>query len=211
VTALLGDASLVMLDGTWITTNERADRAASVILEFFEIGHQKGPFQGRQASSVTTALFTDIVGHTAMMSRLGDARGREILREHERITREILGDHDGTEVKSMGDGFVASFSSVASAIDCAIALQRAFSAHEDIAIRVGLNAGEPIAEDGDLFGVAVILASRICARAEAGEILIPEPVRHLLAGKSYTYTDRGEFIPKGFDDAVRLFEVRWQD
>ena len=81
----------------------------------------------------------------------------------------------------------------------------------DIAIRVGINAGEPIAEDGDLFGATVILASRICAQAGAGEILIPEPVRHLLAGKSFVYADRGEFLPKGFEDAVRLFEVRWQE
>jgi class 3 adenylate cyclase len=61
-----------------------------------------------------------------------------------------------------------------------------------------------------LFGQAVILASRICAQAGPGEILIPEPVRHLLAGKSHTFAGRGEFVPKGFDDAVRLYEVRWQ-
>jgi adenylate cyclase len=100
---------------------------------------------------------------------------------------------------------------VASAIDCAIDLQRAFSSGGDVAIRVGLNAGEPIAEDGDLFGAAVILASRICAKASAGEILIPEPVRHLLSGKSYAYADRGETMFKGFEDAVRLYEVRWRD
>jgi adenylate cyclase len=76
---------------------------------------------------------------------------------------------------------------------------------------VGLNAGEPIAEEGDLFGATVILASRIAAQAGAGEILIPEPVRHLLAGKSFVFADRGEFVPKGFDDTVRLYEVRWRE
>src|SRR4029079_4825933 len=111
--------------------------------------------------------------------------------------------------------FMASFSSVTSALDCAIALQRAFFARahapEPIAIRVGLNAGEPIEEDGDLLGATVILASRIAAKAGAGEILIPEPVRHLLSGKSYVYADRGETVLKGFEDAVRLYEVRWRE
>ena len=104
-----------------------------------------------------------------MMQRLGDARGRDVLREHERITRETLRHHSGAEIKTMGDGFMASFGSVTSALECAIALQQAFAAHtesmpEALHVRVGLNAGEPIQEDGDLFGATVILASRICAR-----------------------------------------------
>jgi class 3 adenylate cyclase len=186
-----------------------------------------------EPSAFRTVLFTDLVGHTEMMSRLGDERGRDVLREHERITREVLKAHDGTEIKTMGDGFMASFGSVTRAVECAIALQRAFDAWnnrasgvgrepvlseseatldpgEALHVRVGLNAGEPIAEDGDLFGATVILASRIAAQAGAGEILIPEPVRHLLAGKAFSFADRGEFIPKGFDDAVRLFEVKWR-
>jgi class 3 adenylate cyclase len=164
-----------------------------------------------------TVLFTDIVGHTEMMQRLGDAKGRDVLREHERITRDLLKQHGGAEVKTMGDGFMASFGSVTSAMECAIALQRAFHGQnqepgtENLHVRVGLNAGEPIEEDGDLFGATVILASRIAAKAGAGEILIPEPVRHLLSGKSFAFADRGEFVPKGFDDAVRLYEVRWQE
>jgi class 3 adenylate cyclase len=168
----------------------------------------------RVSGGFRTILFTDIVGHTAMMQRLGDASGRDVLREHERLTRETLRAHGGAEVKTMGDGFMASFASVAAAVECAIALQRGFAeplaGGETVQIRVGLNAGEPIEEDGDLFGAMVILASRVCARADAGEILIPEPVRHLLAGKSYVYADRGETMLKGFEDAVRLYEVRWQ-
>jgi class 3 adenylate cyclase len=168
------------------------------------------------ASGVRTVLFTDIVGHTEMMRRLGDAKGRDVLREHERITRELLKEYAGAEVKTMGDGFMASFGSVTKAMDCAIALQRAFAAHttsmpEPLHVRVGLNAGEPIEEDGDLFGSTVILASRIAAKAGAGEILIPEPLRHLLSGKSYVYADRGETDLKGFEDAVRLYEVRWRE
>ena len=113
----------------------------------------------RAAGGVTTVLVTDLVGHTEMMQRLGDAKGREVLREHERITRDLLKEHGGAEVKTMGDGFMASFGSVTQAVDCAIALQRAFASNtasragEPLQVRVGLNAGEPIEEDGDLFGI----------------------------------------------------------
>jgi class 3 adenylate cyclase len=168
------------------------------------------------APALRTVLFTDLVQHSEMMQRLGDDRGRELLREHERITRETLRRHGGQEVKSMGDGFMASFGSVTRAVECAIELQRAFAGWNAAAsaerpplhVRVGLNAGEPIEDDGDLFGATVILAARICAQADGGEVLIPEPVRHLLAGKGFVFSDRGEFAPKGFDDAVRLYSLR---
>jgi class 3 adenylate cyclase/pimeloyl-ACP methyl ester carboxylesterase len=174
---------------------------------------EEHPGQGAQLKIV---LFTDIVGHTEMMQRLGDAKGRDVLREHERITRDLLKEHGGAEVKTMGDGFMASFASVTKAMDCAIALQRAFAAHtesmpEPLHVRVGLNAGEPIEEDGDLFGATVIMASRIAAKAGAGEILVPDTVRGLLSGKGFMFGDRGEFIPKGFDEGVRLWDVRWTE
>jgi class 3 adenylate cyclase len=190
---------------------------SGMIRQLMGSAEKESPSGPRPAPGGTrTVLFTDIVGHTEMMQRLGDAKGRDVLREHERITRETLKAHGGAEVKTMGDGFMASFGSVTSAMECAIALQRAFAAHTDsmpepLHVRVGLNAGEPIEEDGDLFGATVILASRIAAKAGAGEILIPEPVRHLLSGKTFTFSDRGEYEMKGFDDAVRLHEVRWQE
>ena len=160
-----------------------------------------------------TVLFTDVVGHTEMMSRLGDEKGREVLREHERITREALRAHGGSEVKTMGDGFMASFSSVTRAVECAIALQRAFAEPEGepLSIRIGLNAGEPIEEEGDLFGAAVILAARIAAKAEGGEILASDVVRGLCAGKGFLFADTGEVTIKGFEEPVRLFAVRWSD
>jgi class 3 adenylate cyclase len=209
---LIPDAHLVMLDGK---ESDDLDHLLSAMADFLGDGAAAAappPLPG----AFRTILFTDIVGHTEMMQRLGDAKGRDVLREHERITRETLKAHGGAEVKTMGDGFMASFGSVTSAMECAIALQRAFAAHtesmpEPLHVRVGLNAGEPIEEGGDLFGATVILASRIAAKADAGEILIPEPVRHLLSGKSFVFSDHGEFAMKGFDDAVRLYEVRWQE
>ncbi|MEX0682892.1 MAG: adenylate/guanylate cyclase domain-containing protein [Dehalococcoidia bacterium] len=163
-------------------------------------------------SAFRAVLFTDLVGHTEMMSRLGDDRGRDVLREHERITREVLKANGGTEVKTMGDGFMASFGSVTKAVECAVALQRAFAEHvgEALNVRVGLNAGEPIEEDGDLFGATVILASRIAAKAAGGEILVADTVRGLCSGKGFLFADRGEFVAKGFEEPVRVYQVSWR-
>ena len=208
------NARLALIPGAsgWYTLGNGLE----LMQRFLAEGQPKPDPAPASLSPFRTVLFTDLVRHSEMMSRLGDERGREVLREHERITREALLTHGGAEIKTMGDGFMASFASVTQAMDCAIALQRAFALHTDTAdeplsVRVGLNAGEPIAEEGDLFGATVILAARIAAKAEGGEILIPEPVRHLLAGKSFTFADRGEFAMKGFDDAVRLYEVRWRE
>ena len=158
-----------------------------------------------------TILFTDIEGHTAMMQRLGDNRGREILRRHERLTREQLQAHGGTEVKTLGDGFMASFVSAQQALECAIGLQRAFLADvgEILRVRVGINAGEPIAEDDDLFGASVIAAARIAAQAAGGEVLVSNVVRELVAGKGFHFADRGAAALRGLDEPVRLFELRW--
>jgi class 3 adenylate cyclase len=173
------------------------------------------------AGVLRTILFTDVEGSTELTDRLGDAKARELLREHEQVVREALKAHDGTEVKTMGDGFMASFSSATKALECAIAMQRAFSernesANEPIKVRIGLNAGEPIAEDdpggrGDLFGASVNRAARIAAMAQGGEILVANVVRELTEGKEFMFGDRGETALRGFDDPVRLFEVRWQD
>ncbi len=168
------------------------------------------------SSPFRTILFTDIVGHTQMMQRLGDAKGRDVLREHERITREVLKAHGGTEVKTMGDGFLASFGSVTKAVECAIALQKGFAewnagGPEPLHVRVGLSAGEPIEEEGDLFGSTVILASRIASAAKGGEILAADVVQGLCSGKPFAFSDRGEQSLRGFENPLRLFEVSWRD
>ncbi len=173
-----------------------------------------------QLGAMRAILFTDIVGHTEMMQRLGDAKGRDVLREHERITRETLVAHGGAEVKAMGDGFMAWFPSAAAAVGCAVDLQKGFGAWNDdgdvakassLQVRVGLNAGEPIEEDGDLFGTSVIAASRICAQAGGGEIVVSDVVRQLVAGKGFLFADRGVVGLKGFEDPVQLWEVRWAE
>ncbi|HEU4760106.1 MAG TPA: adenylate/guanylate cyclase domain-containing protein [Dehalococcoidia bacterium] len=223
------NARLVALKGTVNYPGLGDTQAiADAIIEFLNEGREKA--QAAAAGDtlaghvVRTILFTDVVGHTAMMRRLGDAGGREVLREHERITREVLKEHGGAEVKTMGDGFMASFASVTGALECAIDLQRAFGDYsasvgaqhaaplrEPIQIRIGLNAGEPIEDEGDLFGEMVILAARIAAQAEGGEVLASLAVRELCAGKGFLFADRGEMVMRGFEDPVRVFQVRWQD
>jgi class 3 adenylate cyclase len=162
-------------------------------------------------------LFTDLVEHTQMMAALGDQRGREVLREHERITREVLAEHGGTEVKAMGDGFLASFHSVTNAVECAVSLQLRIEKHNagaceatpSLSVRIGVNAGEPIEEDGDLFGATVILAARIADAAAGGEILVSNSIRELSAGKQFRFVDRGTFAAKGYEESVRIWSVDW--
>jgi class 3 adenylate cyclase len=101
-------------------------------------------------------------------------------------------------------------------VECAVTLQRALAEHsktadEPIVVRMGLHAGEPIAEEGDLFGSSVILAARIAAQAGGGEILTSNVVRELCSGKPFVFSDRGEHTMKGFDEAVRVYEIGWQD
>ena len=213
----IADARLVVLEGAsqapWIGDTEAALR---VIDDFLGEGEKTVAGAERpEAGAFRTILFTDVEGSTALTQRLGDAKAREVLRTHERMVRQVLKEHRGTEVKTMGDGFMASFSSATRALECAIAMQRAFAQHnesaeEPIRVRVGLNAGEPIAEEEDLFGTAVIVAARIAAKAEGGEILTANVVRELAAGKGFLFSDRGDVVLRGFEDPVRLYEVVWE-
>jgi class 3 adenylate cyclase len=210
------DARLIVLEGTSLNPSQDDTEAVlAAIDEFLGEGEEASAAGVREAGAFRTVLFTDVEGSTALTQRLGDAKARELLREHERMVREALKSHGGSEVKTMGDGFMASFSSATKALECAIAMQRAFAEHnesadEPILVRVGLNAGEPIAEEDDLFGTAVNLAARICSHADAGQILAPIVVRELAAGKQFMFADLGETELRGFEDPVRMYEVKWQ-
>ena len=215
--SLIPHARLAILEGTALMPYlEDMEAVATAINEFLGEGEEAASgVEPTAPGAFRTVLFTDIEGSTAMTQRLGDARARDVMREHERIVRECLRAHGGSEVKTMGDGFMASFGSATKALECAIAIQRAFAEHnesapEPILVRVGLNAGEPIAEDEDLFGTAVNLAARIAAKAGGGEIQASDVVRQLVAGKDFLFSDRGDTELRGFEDPVRLFELRWQ-
>ncbi len=216
IASAIPDARLTLLEGASGTPFGGGDMeaVATAIDEFLGEGEEAA---ARAApSGLVTILFTDVEGSTALTQRLGDAKAREVLRQHERTVREALKTHGGSELKTMGDGFMASFSSATRALECAIAMQRAFAAHnksaeEPILVRVGMNAGEPIAEEKDLFGTAVIEAARIAGAAKGGEILASNVVRELAKGKDFLFADRGEVALRGFDEPVRLYEVRWQE
>ncbi len=212
------NARLVLLEGVSGLSAPGASEAVLTAIEDFlgEGEEAETGDEGLSANIVHTILFTDVEGSTVLTQHLGDAKARDLLREHERTVRGALKAHGGSEVKTMGDGFMASFSSATKALECAIAVQRAFaqrneSAEEPILVRVGLNAGEPIAEDDDLFGTAVNMAARICSQAEAGQILAPIVVRELAAGKQFMFADLGETELRGFEDPVRLYELRWRE
>ena len=219
IAAGISNAQLVIVDEDEHIISGSAEASRAAIKEFLGVGAKADSAEKR--GRFQTILFTDVEGSTALTERLGDAKARELLREHESITRDALSEHGGAEVKTMGDGFMASFSSATGALECAIALQRAFDKRNagaqqatPLRIRIGLNAGEPIAEDdpggrGDLFGTAVNMAARIASKAEGGEILASNVVRELVAGKGFLFNDRGETELRGFEDPVRVFEVRW--
>lgn len=136
-------------------------------------------------------LLTDMEGSTALTERLGDAGAQKVLSAHNARIRECLARRSGAEIKHTGDGIMASFPSAAAAIECAVDIQSAFALASEtdggtlIRLRVGLNAGEPVAEEGDLFGTAVQTAARIAGRARPGQILVSDVVRQLVAGKGF--------------------------
>ena len=119
-------------------------------------------------------------------------------------------------MKALGDGFMASFGSAQRALECAVAIQQGVTlgltalAGPDLRIRIGINAGEPIAEDDDLFGASVVAAARIASQAQGGQILAADVVRQLVTGKGFLFSDRGEHALRGLDDPVRVWELRWE-
>lgn len=168
-------------------------------------------------SGLRTILFTDMESSTAITQRLGDAGAMEIIRRHDTVIRDALKAHSGREVKHTGDGIMASFGSATGALNCAIAVQRAFAARNEqnpdtpIRVRIGLTAGEPVLENQDLFGASVQLAGRICDCAKPSEILVANVLRELCIGKGFLFADSGEVELRGFEDPVRLYEVRWRE
>jgi class 3 adenylate cyclase len=168
-----------------------------------------------EETAFRSILFTDIEGSTALTQKLGDAKAMQVLRRHDDIVREALREADGSEVKHTGDGIMASFTSASRAVGCAVAIQKQLADHksrqdeEALSVRIGLSAGEPVTEGGDLFGAVVQLAARLCAHAEPGGILTSTAVRDLSIGKGFVFIDQGEVALRGFVEPVRPYAVQW--
>ena len=212
--ALIPGARLVPLEGKNhipLPSEPEIEQFAQAVEEF--MAEDESETKAPAPSGLVTILFTDIEGSTSLTQRLGDAGAQELLRTHNAIVRDALKAQDGAEIKHTGDGIMASFATASKALACATAIQTAFAernetAEEPINVRIGLNAGEPVAEDEDLFGTAVQLAARVCAHAEPGTILASNVVRELSAGKGFLFSDQGDVVLRGFEDPVRLYEVR---
>jgi class 3 adenylate cyclase len=169
------------------------------------------------ATGTVTLLFTDFVGSTELMDRLGDDAGDRLRREHFAILREAAGEHGGQEVKSLGDGLMLAFPSALGGVACAVTMQRRTAGFKDEAggeamgLRIGLNAGEVISAEDDYFGTPVVVAKRLCDRAGAGQALLSDVVRSLVGSRGeYRFASLGALQLKGFTDPVMTFELIWR-
>ena len=158
-----------------------------------------------------TIMFTDLVDFTTRTSRLGDAAAMELLRVHDTIVSGAIASHGGRLVKHTGDGMMASFDLPASAVQAAAGVQSSMREHraanpgQEIHIRVGIASGEPIEQDGDLFGTSVQLAARLCSLAKPDGVLAAEAVYSAPGAHQGLLEPRGAFSPKGFDTPVQAF------
>ncbi len=168
-----------------------------------------GASLGADGARFRTILFTDLAASTATTQRLGDSASQDLVRAHNEIVRPALAAHDGYEIKHTGDGIMAWFPAASNALDCAQAIQHAVTdlANPDLGVKIGLNAGEPIAEEDDLYGTAVQIAARVTDQAAAGEIVCTNVMRELVAGKSYMFSEREPAALKGVEEPVRLFTL----
>jgi len=177
--------------------------------EVLDLGGKTSP------DGAVTLVFSDVEGSTELMERLGEHRWLAVMRDHNAIVRNLTYSHEGTVVKSQGDGFMLAFSSAHAALRCAIEVERMFADHppdspEAIKVRIGAHSGFVIAEAEDFYGRNVVLAARIADRAEGGEILVSA------TAKQYTETDpslvfdyRGKFRLKGLVGEHEVYALRW--
>ena len=155
---------------------------------------------------LATVMFTDIVGSTGRATQLGDAKWRELLEAEQHAVRVELERHRGREIKSTGDGFLATFDGPARAVRCGQAIVESLR-RIGLETRVGLHSGEVEVMGTDVGGIAVHIASRVGSLASAGEVLVSETVKGIVAGSGLHFEDRGERELKGVPDRWRLFAV----
>jgi class 3 adenylate cyclase len=160
-----------------------------------------------------TILFSDIENSTVLTERLGDERWLEVLRSHNGVFRDRLRAHRGFEVKSQGDGFMLVFPDPSGALRCALEIQRELASRTEtnpdapIRVRMGLHTGEVVHEEGDVFGRNVILAARIAARAQGGEILVSEAMRDAASEDGVNFDDGTELELKGLTGTHRVYRA----
>ncbi|HEU4906406.1 MAG TPA: adenylate/guanylate cyclase domain-containing protein [Solirubrobacterales bacterium] len=183
----------------WVGDSE----APLAAIEEFLTGVRPAPATQRV---LATVLFTDIVDSTRLATELGDARWRELLERHQELTREQLRRFEGREIKTTGDGFLATFDGPSRAAECARAIAAAMPAL-GVAVRAGLHTGEVELIGGDVGGIAVHVAARISALAGSGEVLASRTVRDLAVGSGVEFDPAGRHELKGVPDEWELYRV----
>jgi class 3 adenylate cyclase len=170
------------------------------------------------SDGTVTILFSDMVDYAGMTERLGDQTSREVLREHHRIVRHMLDRHGGREINVQGDGFMVAFGGVARALRCAVDVQRAFRSYSEanldrpIQVHIGVHTGDAVQEDDDFLGHTVIVASRLAAAAQPGEILVSSLSEQLVQGTGeFTFIEHRESVLKGLSRAQHAAALAWAD
>lgn len=169
----------------------------------------------RRSTGMASVLFTDLVGSTELMARVGRDTFDDLRRDHFTRLRGAVAQNGGREVKTLGDGVLAVFDSASQAVACAIAMQQVVALQAQLvraplAIRVGLAVGEVSFEDGDVFGRPVVEAARLVALAAVGQILATETVRLVTGdGAAASFTQIGPIRLKGLSEVI-AFEVGWR-
>jgi class 3 adenylate cyclase len=164
-----------------------------------------GTRTGAEGDVVTaTVLFTDIVASTEKQARMGRREWSRVAADHDAMTRRALTRHRGHEVKTTGDGFLATFDATGRALHCAVEILAAAKGI-GLELRAGVHTGEIEARGDDIAGLAVTIAKRVCDLAEPGQVLVSEMVRGHLVGSGVEFQDRGEHELKGVPGTWRLY------
>ena len=170
------------------------------------------------AQGTATIMFTDLVDSSGMMHRLGDRDGRRVLSGCERIIRGQTAAHDGSVVKTMGDGLMVTFRSAHRAVASAVAIQRELGQSTPqhtgapLVLRIGLTVGEPVQDGEDMYGMSVIIAARIAAMATGGQVLVSQIAHDLIASSGdFAFRPVGATELKGVPGKHLLFEVLWAE
>ena len=179
---------------------DMADRIAGEVEEFLT-GSRSSVEPDRV---LATVLFTDIVNSTKRAAELGDRQWRALLDRHDEAVRTQLGRFRGHEVKSLGDGFLATFDGPARAVRCAAAIADTVEPL-GLTVRSGLHTGEIELTRDDIGGIAVHTAARVVAMAGPGETLVSSTVRDLVAGSGLRFEDRGRHALRGLPEEVHLY------
>jgi class 3 adenylate cyclase len=180
-----------------------ADRIADEIEEFLT---------GARAAAeldrvLATVLFTDIVDSTKRAAELGDRQWRVLLDQHDDLVRREIARFRGREIKTLGDGFLATFDGPARAVRCASEIGGAVGSL-GLDLRSGIHTGEIEIKGDDVGGIAVHIAARVAALAGAGEVLVSSTVRDLVAGSGLRFRDCGSRTIKGWSERLRIFAVQ---